>query len=55
MLSEGKQELKQCLTTLHEENKQLQNTVDSLKEQTLVLDKLCQEKDLQVNYYLMLV
>lgn len=49
MLSERKQELEQCLTTLHEENEQLQSTVDNLKERTLVLDKLCHEKDLQVN------
>lgn len=49
MLSKSKQELEQCLTTLHEENVQQQNTVDSLKEQILMLEKLCQEKDLQVN------
>lgn len=48
MLSERKQELERCLTTLHEENEQLQSTVDNLKDRTLVLEKLCQEKDLQV-------
>ncbi|KAK3539741.1 hypothetical protein QTP70_013175 [Hemibagrus guttatus] len=48
MLSERKQELERCLTTLHEENEQLQNTVDNLKDRTLVLEKLCQEKDLQL-------
>ncbi|MCJ8735087.1 hypothetical protein PDJAM_G00242840 [Pangasius djambal] len=48
MLSERKQELERCLTTLHEENEQLQSTVDNLKERTLVLEKLCHEKDLQL-------
>ncbi|XP_060738316.1 BICD family-like cargo adapter 1 isoform X2 [Tachysurus vachellii] len=48
MLSERKQELERCLTTLHEENEQLQSTVDNLKDRTLVLEKLCQEKDLQL-------
>lgn len=48
MLSECKQELEQCLTTLQKENEQLQSTVDNLKERTLVLEKLCHEKDLQV-------
>lgn len=51
MLSERNQELEQCLTTLHEENEQLQSTVNNLKEQTLVLEKLCHEKDLQVINY----
>lgn len=31
-----------------EENEMLQNTVDSLRERTLVLEKQCHEKDLQV-------
>ncbi|XP_047655970.1 BICD family-like cargo adapter 1 isoform X1 [Tachysurus fulvidraco] len=48
MLSERKQELERCLNTLHEENEQLQSTVDNLKDRTLVLEKLCQEKDLQL-------
>lgn len=55
MLSERKQELEQCLTTLHEENEQLHSTVDNWKEQTLVLEKLCHEKDLQVSDDLKLV
>ncbi|XP_053536236.1 BICD family-like cargo adapter 1 isoform X2 [Ictalurus punctatus] len=48
MLSERKQELERCLTKLHEENEQLQSTVDNLKERTFVLEKLCHEKDLQL-------
>ncbi|KAM9475611.1 BICD family-like cargo adapter 1 [Clarias gariepinus] len=48
MLSEHKQELEKCLTTFHEEKEQLQNIVDNLKERTLVLEKLCHEKDLQL-------
>lgn len=31
-----------------EENELLQNTVDELRERTLVLEKHCHEKDLQV-------
>lgn len=31
-----------------EENELLQNTVDNLRERTLVLEKQCHEKDLQV-------
>lgn len=31
-----------------EENELLQNTVDDLREQTLLLEKQCHEKDLQV-------
>ncbi|KAF7695200.1 BICD family-like cargo adapter 1 isoform X1 [Silurus meridionalis] len=48
ILSKHKQDLERCLTTLHEENEQLQSTVDNLKERTLVLEKLCHEKDLQL-------
>lgn len=55
MLSERKQELERCLTKLHEENEQLQSTVDNLKERTFVLEKLCHEKDLQVSDDLKLV
>ncbi|KAI5094892.1 BICD family-like cargo adapter 1 [Silurus meridionalis] len=49
ILSKHKQDLERCLTTLHEENEQLQSTVDNLKERTLVLEKLCHEKDLQAS------
>ena len=48
MLSERKRELERRVTAVLEENEQLQHTVDSLSERTLVLEKQCHEKDLQV-------
>uniref|UniRef100_A0A3B4BM95 BICD family like cargo adaptor 1 n=1 Tax=Pygocentrus nattereri TaxID=42514 RepID=A0A3B4BM95_PYGNA len=48
MLSERKRELERRVTAVLEENEQLQHTVDSLKERTLVLEKQCHEKDLQL-------
>ncbi|XP_039542281.1 BICD family-like cargo adapter 1 isoform X2 [Pimephales promelas] len=48
MLSERKQELERRVTAMLEENEQMQNTVDELRERTLVLEKQCHEKDLQL-------
>uniref|UniRef100_A0A8C5NFX4 Bicaudal D-related protein 1 n=1 Tax=Gouania willdenowi TaxID=441366 RepID=A0A8C5NFX4_GOUWI len=48
MLSERKMELEHRVHTVLEENELLQNTVDNLREQTLVLEKQCHEKDLQL-------
>ncbi|XP_076020851.1 BICD family-like cargo adapter 1 [Genypterus blacodes] len=48
MLSERKMELECRVHAILEENEMLQNTVDSLRETTLVLEKQCQEKDLQL-------
>ncbi|XP_062854367.1 BICD family-like cargo adapter 1 [Trichomycterus rosablanca] len=48
ILSEQKLELEQQVTTILKENDQLLNTVDTFKEQTLVLEKMCHEKDLQL-------
>lgn len=41
-------ELERRVHAMLEENEQLQNTVDDLRERTLVLEKQCHEKDLQV-------
>uniref|UniRef100_A0A672PED2 BICD family like cargo adaptor 1 n=1 Tax=Sinocyclocheilus grahami TaxID=75366 RepID=A0A672PED2_SINGR len=49
MLSERKQELERRVNAMLEENQQLQHTVEDLRERTLVLEKQCHEKDLQVN------
>ncbi|XP_036434740.1 BICD family-like cargo adapter 1 [Colossoma macropomum] len=48
MLSERKRELERRVTAVLEENEHLQHTVDSLKERTLMLEKQCHEKDLQL-------
>ncbi|XP_077062991.1 BICD family-like cargo adapter 1 [Siphateles boraxobius] len=48
MLSERKQELERRVNAMLEENEQMQNTVDELRERTLVLEKQCHEKDLQL-------
>ncbi|XP_067270595.1 BICD family-like cargo adapter 1 isoform X2 [Pseudorasbora parva] len=48
MLSERKQELERRVNAMLEENEQLQNTVDELRERTLVLEKQCHDKDLQL-------
>ncbi|XP_028270208.1 BICD family-like cargo adapter 1 [Parambassis ranga] len=48
MLSERKMELERRVHAMLEENEQLQNTVDDLRERTLVLEKQCHEKDLQL-------
>uniref|UniRef100_A0A673GK99 BICD family like cargo adaptor 1 n=1 Tax=Sinocyclocheilus rhinocerous TaxID=307959 RepID=A0A673GK99_9TELE len=48
MLSERKQELERRVNAMLEENQQLQHTVEDLRERTLVLEKQCHEKDLQV-------
>lgn len=42
-------ELERRVTAMIEENELLQNTVDDLRERTLVLEKQCHEKDRQVN------
>lgn len=41
-------ELERRVTAMIEENELLQNSVDELRERTLVLEKHCHEKDLQV-------
>uniref|UniRef100_A0A671RZC7 Bicaudal D-related protein 1-like n=1 Tax=Sinocyclocheilus anshuiensis TaxID=1608454 RepID=A0A671RZC7_9TELE len=48
MLSERKQELERRVNAMLEENQQLQHTVEDLRERTLLLEKQCHEKDLQV-------
>ncbi|KAM3610804.1 uncharacterized protein V6R79_009086 [Siganus canaliculatus] len=48
MLSERKMELERRVHTMLEENELLQNTVDDLRERTLVLERQCHEKDLQL-------
>uniref|UniRef100_M3ZP89 BICD family like cargo adaptor 1 n=1 Tax=Xiphophorus maculatus TaxID=8083 RepID=M3ZP89_XIPMA len=48
MLSERKMELERRVTAMIEENELLQNTVDDLRERTLVLEKQRHEKDLQL-------
>ncbi|XP_040012044.1 BICD family-like cargo adapter 1 [Xiphias gladius] len=48
MLSERKMELERRVHAMLEENELLQNTVDDLRERTLVLEKQCHEKDLQL-------
>lgn len=41
-------ELEHRVHAIVEENELLQNTVDNLRERTLVLERQCREKDLQV-------
>ncbi|KAM8864945.1 BICD family-like cargo adapter 1 isoform 1-T1 [Synchiropus picturatus] len=48
MLSERKMELERRVHAMLEENELLQNTVENLRERTLVLEKQCHEKDLQL-------
>uniref|UniRef100_A0A3P9J6E4 BICD family like cargo adaptor 1 n=1 Tax=Oryzias latipes TaxID=8090 RepID=A0A3P9J6E4_ORYLA len=48
MLSERKMELEHRVHVIVEENELLQNTVDNLRERTLVLERQCREKDLQL-------
>lgn len=48
MLSERKAELERRVHAALEDNELLQNTVDHLRERTLLLERRCQEKDLQV-------
>ncbi|XP_038137911.1 BICD family-like cargo adapter 1 [Cyprinodon tularosa] len=48
MLSERKMELERRVHAMMEENELLQNTVDDLRERTLLLEKQCHEKDLQL-------
>ncbi|RXN20954.1 bicaudal D-related 1 isoform X2 [Labeo rohita] len=48
MLSERKQELERRVNAMLEENEQLQHTVEDLRDRTLVLEKQCHEKDLQL-------
>uniref|UniRef100_A0A3P9ANT8 BICD family like cargo adaptor 1 n=1 Tax=Esox lucius TaxID=8010 RepID=A0A3P9ANT8_ESOLU len=48
MLSERKRELERRVNAVLEENELLQNTVDHLRERTLVLEKQYQEKDMQL-------
>uniref|UniRef100_A0A8C1XAF6 BICD family like cargo adaptor 1 n=1 Tax=Cyprinus carpio TaxID=7962 RepID=A0A8C1XAF6_CYPCA len=48
MLSERKQELERRVNAMLEENQQLQHTAEDLRERTLVLEKQCHEKDLQL-------
>ncbi|MEQ2208324.1 hypothetical protein XENOCAPTIV_023380 [Xenoophorus captivus] len=45
-------ELERRVHAMIEENEQLQNTVDNLRERTLVLEKQCHEKDLQLRLQL---
>ncbi|XP_059360235.1 BICD family-like cargo adapter 1 [Carassius carassius] len=48
MLSERKQEVERRVKAMLEENEQLQHTVDELRERSLVLEKQCHQKDLQL-------
>ncbi|KAG9354671.1 hypothetical protein JZ751_001384 [Albula glossodonta] len=48
MLSERKRELERRVNSIIEENEFLQTTVDQLQERTLVLERQCHDKDLQV-------
>ncbi|XP_030271544.1 BICD family-like cargo adapter 1 isoform X3 [Sparus aurata] len=48
MLSERKMELERRVHAMLEENELLQNTVDDLRERTLVLERQSHEKDLQL-------
>ncbi|KAM4576515.1 BICD family-like cargo adapter 1 isoform 2-T2 [Odontesthes bonariensis] len=48
MLSERKMELERRVHAVLEENELLQNTVDDLRERTLVLEKQCHVKDIQL-------
>ncbi|XP_061116771.1 BICD family-like cargo adapter 1 [Conger conger] len=48
MLSERKRELERRVSSVLEENELLQTTVDQLQDRTLVLERQCHEKDLQL-------
>eukprot|EP00066_Takifugu_rubripes_P024577 XP_011613843.1 PREDICTED: bicaudal D-related protein 1 [Takifugu rubripes] len=48
MLSERKMELERRVHAMLEENELLQNTVDDLREKTMLLERQCHEKDLQL-------
>ncbi|XP_028852527.1 BICD family-like cargo adapter 1 isoform X2 [Denticeps clupeoides] len=48
MLSERKRELERRVSAMMEETEQLQNTVEDLRERTLLLERQCHEKDLQL-------
>ncbi|XP_061674546.1 BICD family-like cargo adapter 1 isoform X2 [Syngnathoides biaculeatus] len=48
MLSERKMELERRVHAILEENEVLKNTVEDLRDRTLVLEKQCHEKDLQL-------
>ncbi|XP_062399501.1 BICD family-like cargo adapter 1 [Sardina pilchardus] len=48
MLSERKRDLERRVNIMMDENEHLQNTMESLRERTLVLEKQCHEKDLQL-------
>ncbi|KAJ8414751.1 hypothetical protein AAFF_G00022740 [Aldrovandia affinis] len=48
MLSERKRELERRVNSVLEDNELLQTTVDQLQERTLVLERQCHEKDLQL-------
>uniref|UniRef100_A0A8D2ZEU5 BICD family like cargo adaptor 1 n=1 Tax=Scophthalmus maximus TaxID=52904 RepID=A0A8D2ZEU5_SCOMX len=48
MLSDRKMELERRVHAMLEENELLQSTMDDLRERTLVLEKQCHEKDLQL-------
>ncbi|XP_057687034.1 BICD family-like cargo adapter 1 isoform X2 [Corythoichthys intestinalis] len=48
MLSERKMELERRVHVMLEENEVLKNTVEDLRDRTLVLEKQCHEKDLQL-------
>uniref|UniRef100_A0A3B3ZW15 BICD family like cargo adaptor 1 n=1 Tax=Periophthalmus magnuspinnatus TaxID=409849 RepID=A0A3B3ZW15_9GOBI len=47
MLSERKMELERRVSAVLEENELLQNTVDELRERTLLLERQCHNKDVQ--------
>uniref|UniRef100_A0A8D0CBQ3 BICD family like cargo adaptor 1 n=1 Tax=Scleropages formosus TaxID=113540 RepID=A0A8D0CBQ3_SCLFO len=48
MLSERKRELERRVSAVLEENELLQSAVDELRERSLVLERQCHEKDLQL-------
>ncbi|XP_026072935.1 BICD family-like cargo adapter 1 isoform X2 [Carassius auratus] len=48
MLSDRKQELERRVNAMLEENQQLQHMSEELRERTLVLEKLCHQKDFQL-------
>ncbi|XP_063049664.1 BICD family-like cargo adapter 1 [Engraulis encrasicolus] len=47
-LSERKRDLERRVNAMLEENAHLQNTLENLRDRTLVLEKQCHEKDLQL-------
>ncbi|XP_031426724.1 BICD family-like cargo adapter 1 isoform X2 [Clupea harengus] len=48
MLSERKRDLERRVNGMMDENDQLQNTMENMRERTLVLEKQCHGKDLQL-------